>query len=216
MKKTIITILVIIFLVGGGIGLGIFVIKRNNTATSILVVSFNSQEIILSNPNVIQDNNSASQITNINKQDNVKSAQFILNNQNKIISIYSLNKEEIFFQKIKAEGKSITEVVKQLTLNVINDNIYKIDDNIFFNFELYSNNFDNAESLKNKIINNVNEVLSENKIIVDIKTKLYLQTSNIIEKYSKIARETNIDLLNLQTKTEFDILQYIKEQLKYK
>lgn len=212
MKKTIVTILVIIFLIGGGIGLGLFVIKRNNTATSILVVSFYSKEIIPSNPNVIQNNNFSSQITN--KQDNFKSAQFILNSQNKIISIYSINKEDNFFQKINAEGKSITEVVRQLTLNATNDNIYKINDNNFFNFELYSNNFENAESLKNNIKNRVNEVLTENKISVDIKTKLYLQTSNIIQKYTNIASEIGINILELKNKTEFQILQLLKEQSK--
>lgn len=212
MKKIIVTILVIIFLIGGGIGLGLFVIKRNNTATSILVVSFNSKEIIPSNPNVIQNNNFSSQITN--KQDNFKSAQFILNSQNKIISIYSINKEDNFFQKINAEGKSITEVVRQLTLNATNDNIYKINDNNFFNFELYSNNFENAESLKNNIKNRVNQVLTENKISVDIKTKLYLQTSNIIQKYTNIASEIGINILELKNKTEFQILQLLKEQSK--
>ena len=210
--KKIITFFVILLLIGGGVGLGLFINNRNNTATTIAVVGVESIE---TNSQQSQSNSSEYNYRrkNVSIETASPSLQFVLNSKNKVLSMTYLNSDaDVVFVNLDAEGRDFVEVMRTFTQIAVNTGTVKVDGRSYIDIEITANNQQKIEKLNQKLTNAINKVFDENGIFGTLKSTVNVSTENLQEKYNSVSEAVGINLENLQNKTEVEILQQIKER----
>ena len=172
MKKIIVSIIVLVLLLGGGVWLGVYLNNQNNTPTASVQMNLNP------------------------------SAQFVVNSKNKVLSVTYLNNvaREFTITAIKS-GYNIDVTVDSSsdgTKNVISLHI--------------DGSEEQAEALKQSISNAINTAFDENGVFGRAVATINAQTTELVEKYSAIAKEIGLDVKDFADKTETEILQMIRER----
>lgn len=187
MKKLVLSLIVLAILVGGGIGLGIYLNNRDNTATATVQMDLNP------------------------------SAEFVLNSQNEVITVNYLNEDaNIIYANIEVVGKNIEDIAKEFTQKAIESgyNInYNSDQNVI-SLTINCGSTEQANSLKENISNKINEAFDENGIFGRAIAEINTQTTNLVDKYKQTAENLHIDLEEFANKTEAEILEIIKNYSK--
>ena len=169
--KKFITFLVMAALVGGGIGLGLFINKINNTATTVAVVSVENEV-----QNQQSEDGGASHISrqrSMTTSNNNASLQFVLNGKNKVLSCTYLNaNSDICFVNLEANGKDFVDVMCEFTQMAINTGAVKVIGKNYINIELNANNQQQAENLEHKLHEKIDGVFDKNGIFGTIKSTI--------------------------------------------
>lgn len=200
MKKKVLWIVscILLVLVAGGIGFGVWYNKKINSdvAESTVQVSVN--------PNV----------------------QFVLNGANRVIEINYLNQDgEIVLLNAKVKGKKVNDAV-DIFINASIEAGYIDVDTLGTKVEIFVQNKDseNVEKLQNELIQTINNVFDENGIVAGAVAKakddLMAKAQEFgvsVEKYSLMLQasvlDTTLNILDLKEKTEQELLEIIKSSI---
>ena len=190
MKKIIVSIIVLVLLLGGGVWLGVYLNNQNNTPTASVQMDLNP------------------------------SAQFVVNSKNKVLSVTYLNNDaNNIYANIEVEGKDINDVAREFTITAIKSG-YNIDVTVDSSSDGTKNvislhidgSEEQAEALKQSISNAINTAFDENGVFGRAVATINAQTTELVEKYSAIAKEIGLDVKDFADKTETEILQMIRER----
>lgn len=196
MKKIIISIILVVILVAGGVAVGIIKTRQNETPSSTVEMDLNP------------------------------SAVFTVNSNNVVLSVAYTNEDaDLIYSDIKIIGRKIEDVAKDFAQNAIEasslENQYinisadaSTDGSTNCINITISGNQKQAENLRSAIENKINTVFDENGIFGRASTQIVTQTTDLVGKYESIATKLNIDLTEFNDKTEAEVLKIINEQTK--
>ena len=196
MKKMILSIVLVVLLVAGGITLGVVKDKQAKTPTSTVEMDLNP------------------------------SASFVVNSNNLVLSASFSNQDaDIIFSDIEVVGRNIEEVAKDFTERAIkftSDAKSYISIDASFNpgegseenciHITVSGDAKQAEALRNALVNKVNAVFDENGVFGRAVGAIRTSAEDLINKYKDVAEDMQIDVSELAGKTEAEILAMINEQ----
>lgn len=186
--KSIISVILVILLLAGGIWLAIYLNKLNTSAVGTVQLDLNP------------------------------SVQFMVNNKNKVISVNYLNNDaEIIFAEIKVEGRSVEEVSADFTSVAIEAGLIDISANSFAGdssnvIRVTITGKTDENSLGNSIIKSINSAFDEFGIFGRAVLQAKPETQDLVDKYKEIATNLKLDISDLQNKTEDEILNLLNEQ----
>ena len=208
MKKTIITIIFAVVLISSGVALGIFLTKRNSTPTALVLFSINKEQN--TNNNITEQNNL--KIEDVNSTNNNLNLSieilFSINAQNKVLfAIYPNNQTKDLFKINNFDGKVLGETISKI-MSIAKNNGYLDDRNNMIDFGIYTNNIKLAENIKSGATKRINKIVDDGNFNFKIKYDIYLQTTNLLQKYADIATKLQLNATDFKDKTETEILQY--------
>jgi hypothetical protein len=189
MKKTIITILFVALLIGGGVALGLNLTKQKEEPTSTVELSLN--------PDVM----------------------FVLNKDGRVLSTNNLNTDaDVIFSNIKVDGRKIEEVACEFTekaiksgYNITYSNDVEDEQNVI-TITITTGSSEQAENLKNALVSKINETFDKYGVFGRAVADIEVQTTNLEEKYAKILENLQLTAEDISGKTETEVLEIIKEQ----
>lgn len=199
MKKILISIVLIVILVAGGITIGVIKTNEAKTPTSTVEMDLNP------------------------------GASFVVNSNNIVLSVVYTNEDaDLIYSDIKVIGRSIEEVARDFTQKAIESG-KNIANETLISLDLNTNNFDEdtncititingnkkqAEALQSALVNKVNAVFDQNGIFGRAVADIQTQTTDLANKYGQIAADLKLDVAEFANKTETQILEIINEQAK--
>lgn len=196
MKKLILTFVLVILLVGGGITLGVIKSNEAKTATSTVEMDLNP------------------------------SASFVVNKNNVVLSVVFTNEDaDLIFSDIEVVGRSMEEVAKDFTQRSIEVGT-NVQGNAIINLNAdastgaaqncitftITGDAKQAEALQTALVNKVNAVFDENGIFGRAVADIKAATTNLAQKYEGLAEKFAIDAAEFEGKTEAEILAMINEK----
>lgn len=212
MKKLIIAVVALCVLIGGGIGIGIAVSNKNNTATAVATMNFDGG---------ISATNSTATLTSARDEilSTGPSFQFVLNANNKILSVNCLNQSaDIVLCDIDVNGNTINEASVKITNSLIEKGFAQIsvttESQNIFSLTISAQSQEQAEKIKAEVKQKIDSVFDENGIFGTVKSAIQQSATNAKEKYTQIANQIGIEAKELIGKTEAEILQIIKDYSK--
>lgn len=196
MKKILLTIVLVLLLVTGGVTIGIIQSNKAKTPTSTVEMDLNP------------------------------GASFVVNSNNVVLSVAFTNEDaDLIYSDIKVVGRNIEEVARDFTQKAIEaSSIAKeyIDLDVNASADADTNcititvsgNAEQCEKLKNSLVKKINSVFDENGIFGRAVADIKAQTTNLAEKYADIAEDLKLDASEFVNKTEAEVLSIINEQSK--
>lgn len=189
LRKQIITIVLVIVLLSGGIVLAAVLNKKNATPVSTVVISLNPE------------------------------IQCVLNASDNIISVNYLNADaEILLSNQKLEGKDIAQVVKLYTELCIqagyvdcNSTAEDTGSNIV-RYEIVCESPSISERLAGKITQQVNKVFQDKLVYGTTRQITKSTNANLLEKYTAVAQNVKLDLVELDNLSEQEMLYAIRDR----
>ena len=197
MKKIILSIVLLVVLIAGGVTVGVVQSNKAKTPTSTVEMDLNP------------------------------GASFVVNSNNVVLSVSYTNEDaDLIYSGIDVVGRNITEVAKDFTQKVIEYSSAEGEYKKYINIEAslssgadencitikVSGNDEQAEALKNALISKVNAVFDENGIFGRAVGEIKTQTTDLVNKYADIAQDLKLDVEEFAGKTEAEILAIINEQ----
>lgn len=223
MKKWIISVIALVLIVGGGIGLGAYITSRNNTATAVATLSFDggaeaqtaqTSGAVASGARVVDQKNSGATLPT-----EAPKFQFVLNVQNKVLSVVCLNKSaDIVLLNVDVNGQTIGEASISITNALIDSGFASVDvttnSKNIFSLTISTNNTAQAEKIKDVVKQNVDKVFDQNGIFGTVKSAIVAQTQDMVQKYADVANAIGMDANQFFQKTEAEVLAMINEHSK--
>lgn len=191
LRNKIISIVLVVVLLTGGIIVASILNKKNETPASTVVLSLNPE------------------------------IQLVLNGSDKVVSVNYLNDDgEILMYNQKLEGKSIEQVAKLFTelsikAGYVNCNSTADDNGTnVVEYEVTSENDGATARIEQKLKIQINKVFKEQLIYGKARSLANQSYDSLLEKYTDIANNLNLDLVELDNMTEQEILDAIKQRSK--
>lgn len=215
-KKIIISILVLVVLLAGGIGLGFYINKKNATATAVVTLSSDggaSASQSSGNTLVSAEKNGASNTTNAE-------VQLVLNANNKVISVNYLNENaNKIYANIDVKGKSVDEASAEFTLALIKSgNAISLsgtagsENSCILSLEINCDSTAQADKIKSSVTAKVDSTFDANGIYGAVKSKVSAQVTELYDKYKDIADSLYLQSYDFVNKTETQVLAMINER----
>lgn len=191
MKKIILSIVLVVLLIAGGVTIGVIQSNKAKTPTSTVEMDLNP------------------------------GASFVVNSNNIILSVAFTNEDaDLVYSDIETIGRNINDVAKDFTQKAIESNYIDLSVNASSDVNtnqnritiVVSGNAEQCEALKNSLVEKVNGVFDENGIFGLAVGSINEQATNLVAKYTEIAQDLKLDAQEFANKTEAEILSMINEQ----